>query len=330
VKEAEKVRAAGFTLVEMLVTTVLFGVVMVYLMGTFTVSHKQQANLEQVVEAQGNLRAISDLMERDARHAGLMVPLAGSICGVDSTTGPDILYVSDAEAIEPAALTTGELGSEIGQTNIASGDSLAIDLVLEPDPDAAYDTDGDGTADSDFQLNGGVIFVDTEDPDRGTACGRVSALTVLGGKIGVTLASDSLAASGGGTSKVVAIPAIEYRVDANNQLLRNGRVLAQGVEDLQVAYFFDLDDDGELDAGEYLGDGTSPDYTAKGRDASLAREIRVSFVVRTRIPDVDMKTGLAPAVENHPVAIVSDGFRRRVQTSNAMLRNVVTRSPGGA
>ena len=43
------------------------------------------------------------------------------------------------------------------------------------------------------------------------------------------------------------MPGHVYQVNGQSQLLRNGVILAEDVEDLQFALFFDVDDDGVTD-----------------------------------------------------------------------------------
>ena len=52
-----------------------------------------------------------------------------------------------------------------------------------------------------------------------------------------------------------AVPAIEYRI-TSGALYRNGRKLADGVEDIQFAFFMDVNGDNLIDTGEVRGDGT--------------------------------------------------------------------------
>ena len=84
----------GFTLVELLVSVAVLGVVMIYVFGSFGAQHKAYTVVDQVTETQQNVRAIGELLERDLRHAGLMVPESGAVCGIDNTNGPDVLFVS--------------------------------------------------------------------------------------------------------------------------------------------------------------------------------------------------------------------------------------------
>jgi prepilin-type N-terminal cleavage/methylation domain-containing protein len=94
-------RRAGFTLIELLVSVAMLGIVVVYLLRSFTVQHRTYTVVDETTELQQNLRAVADLVERDLRHAGMMVPESGAVCGVDDTAGPDVLFVSDADAILP-------------------------------------------------------------------------------------------------------------------------------------------------------------------------------------------------------------------------------------
>jgi prepilin-type N-terminal cleavage/methylation domain-containing protein len=92
-------RRDGFTLIELLITSAILLLVMLYVTQAFTVQQKTYVVVDQVTEAQQNLRAVSDLIDRDVRLAGFMVPGHAAVCGHDATTGPDRLYLSNADAI---------------------------------------------------------------------------------------------------------------------------------------------------------------------------------------------------------------------------------------
>jgi hypothetical protein len=238
--------------------------------------------------------------------------------------------VSDADAMDPQDDLATYAGAEItgGATNVGPG-SVQIDLdslVIEPNPPSrpAYDTDGNGTNDSDFQEGGGVIVVDAWNSARGSACGFIESVDVGNERLNVVITSQDLAAAGALTN-LVAIPAHEYRVDGA-ALRRDGLLLAEGVEDLQVAYFFDGDDDLQVDNGEYVGI-SGGNYAADVENAEELRELRVNLVVRTRSEDAEFDSGLPQELENRAYAggPAPDGFRRRVHTSRIMVRNVGNR-----
>jgi prepilin-type N-terminal cleavage/methylation domain-containing protein len=322
-------RRAGFTLIELLVVAAVMGITVLYMFETITAGNRAYTVIDQVAETQQSMRAVADLMERDIRHAGMMIPQGAAVCGVDNTTSPDVLYVSDADAIDPGddimpyegVLVTG------GATNVSgTSATLVVDsLLLEPSPPrAAYDTNGDGTSDSDFRVGGGIIVMDVNDPGRGTVCGRIQAVNLGSSSIAVDPLVAAPLDSAGGIVRLVAVPAHEYRISNGDELYRDGMLLTQGVEDLQLAYYLDLNGNNQVDTGEMLGTqaGTN-DYSAQGTDMSDLREVRLNLVVRTRAEDEDF-TGRPQATENR-AAGGDDGFRRRAYTNTIMLRNMFER-----
>ena len=325
-------RIQGFTLIELLIAMGVLAVISVYLLETFTVNNRNYVALDQAIEAQQNMRAIADLVERDVRHAGFMVPEGASICGIDSTNGPDTLYVSDHEAIDPGNDIVSYPGAKIvggaASGNVSTGTpmSLALDSkVIEPPSPvrAAYDTNNDNTNDSDFQRYGGVIVMDRNDPGRGVACGRIRVVSIAFNVISVEFLSGTLG-SLSGAADLVAVPAVEYRVE-NGVLLRNGVRLARGVEDLQIAYLFDLNGDGVIATNEVRGAAGGTAYVAGNQSVEDLREVRINFVARTRKEDPRFHAGSFQALENRAEVPGNDGYRRRVYTSTIMPRNLVNR-----
>jgi len=325
----ETLRNTGFTLTELMVVIVLMGVLVVGVMGTFAAQKRTTGVNSQVVDAQHATRLIGDLLEEDIRHTGMMVPESGALCAIDRTSGADTLFLTDAAAIDPSDETRNDLGARIGGggNNVSSGsNTLALDaLVVEvATPSAAYDTDSNGTNDSDFRVGGGVIVTDAGNPGRGAACGTVTAVAIGSVQITVDIDSDPLGPMPSGPEPVdlVAIPAHVYTVNGSLQLVRNGTPVADDVEDLQIAVFIDADDDRTIDAGEYRGDGVGANFDPQGVDLGLAREVRANVVIRTRFEDDENANGRFQDSENRAAASANDGYRRRVYTSTVMLRNV--------
>ena len=95
-------RRSGFTLIELMVAMAILLVVVAYLTEMLTRQGRAYTVVDQVTEAQQNLRAIADLLEREVRVTGFMVPEGAAVCGVDQTNGSDVLFVSDADALDPA------------------------------------------------------------------------------------------------------------------------------------------------------------------------------------------------------------------------------------
>ena len=143
-------RNAGFTIIELLIATVLVGILMIFTMQIFTVNNRAYIKTDAVVDTQQSSRVIASTLERDLRHAGMMVPEGASVCGVDDDAGPDRIYISDYTAINSAGATGTFDGAKIQNaiTNVSAGNStLDLDsLMIEPGtPDPAYDTDDNGT-----------------------------------------------------------------------------------------------------------------------------------------------------------------------------------------
>jgi prepilin-type N-terminal cleavage/methylation domain-containing protein len=369
-------KRAGFSLMEMVVTLAVLGMVTFFLTDLLVRQSRTYTVVDDVSEAQQSLRAVSGLLEREIRSTGFLVPAPAAICGWDmpggagADTTPDVLYVTDADAIDPTGVTS--LDAQAAQVNAGFTGTGEDDLVLSTlvvDANPFYDLDGDGVADSDFlytaapQRSGGVIVVDRNNPARGAACGVITDIdtgtnTVTvdfevanppnsPGGAGAAPGGTPLAAAAGATD-LVAIPAHVYWVNPNGvngapQLIRDGMVLANDVEDLQIAFFYDVNDNGVVDgldgafppipaqsATEYPGSaangGTA--YQSSAWNNSQLREVRVTVVARTRSQDPDvlanpaMANSVTQAFENRPVGAVADGFRRRAITLTVKPRNV--------
>ena len=324
-------RSVGFTLIELMISLVLTFVVVLFVTQTFTTQKETYTVVDNVAEMQQNLRAITDLFEREIRVAGFLVPEAAVVCGVDNTNTSDILMVSDGDALDPANEIQLGIGAEILGGFVGIGtDVLTVDnVVLDGLP--FYDNTADGVADADFRDQAGAIVVDRANSDRGAVCGTV--LVIDATTLSVTYESAPLGPAGGGAAApdLVVIPAHRYTVNFNNQLVRDGMVLADDIEDFQFALFYDLDGDGTEDANEYPGSQFDPIYLSTNWDNSDLREIRVNIAARSASQDPNVlenpqfAQGAFQATENRVAPGGFDGYRRRVMTSRVRPRNVGSR-----
>jgi len=318
-------RERAFTLMEFMVAVGLLGVLMIGVTSSFTFQQRTYVVVDQVAEAKQNVRVVADLIERELRNAGYMVPGTASVCGVDDDEGPDKLYISNAQAIVamsslPANLLTTPLGAII-TTAPSSGLGAGSQTI-------AVDTlDLDGIGGADFEEDAGIIIADRNLGLTSVACGVVTTVGAAGGStvpLQITL-EDSTGALASG-SELVAIPAIVYELDGD-ELKRNGITIVDQVEDFQIAWFYDLNDDGLVDPGEYIADGqgVNDTYDATDLDGTLLRELRISVVVRTRDEDPNRtwQGGIGQTLENRdPDSVAAqDGARRRIHTSTVRLRN---------
>jgi prepilin-type N-terminal cleavage/methylation domain-containing protein len=322
----------GFTMIELVVALGLMSVVMLFVFQTFSYQHSTYTVVDQVSEAHQTSQAAARLLERDLRNAGYMVIPGAAACGVDATDGPDTLFVSDSDAIDYAdeldpEYRSGNLGILIGSANKPSsvGASATIALsTLVVDDEATYDLDADGTMDSDFRVNAGVIVSDRLQPQRGVACGIVTAVATSPASVTVTW----LTLMDAGTVQLLAlVPAHVYQVSGGDppELRRDGALLAKDVEDLQLAWFYDDDVNGEVDTDEIRG-VSGNDYDTGDVHASFLREVRFNLVTRTRIDDPRNPddAGVGQARENRDTNIPGDdGKHRRVHTATVLLRNTI-------
>ncbi len=343
-------RAHGFTLIELMVAIAILGLLMTYITNTFTMQYQTYAVVDQVSETQNNTLAVAALIERDIRNAGYMVPSSAAACGIDSTSGPDVLVLSDAAAILPVdqlplSMRGDRLKSEVISVS-TSGSTFTVtvdDIVIDGTP--SYDTNSDGTDDSDYRIDGAAILVDGANSGRGIACGVVSAVNTGGNSITFDVTSNILSATVTNPQQLWLIPAVVYNVttpagSTQPEIQRNGQVLARDVEDLQVAYFFDDNDDGVVDTLEYRASGLnvmtlggsvavspvpSTTFLTNAVDGNLLREIRINIIARTRADDPrnPNSAGAGQARENRTTGIpASDGRRRRVHSATVRLRNI--------
>jgi type II secretory pathway pseudopilin PulG len=317
---------AGLTLVEIMVAIGIVAIVISSVMQSFVVQNRAYTVVDQTTETQQNIRAVAQLFDQDLRMTGFMVPEGAAVCGVDAVTnaigpnllaGSDILYVTDFDSIDPTNQTQANLGAKINSGYSPSTVTLNLsDVVLDGKP--YYDTDGNGAADADFRPKAGVIVMDTSNPARGTACGIIDSVNVGAKQIRVDFETGF--AAGGGS--LIAVPAHRYAVSDTNVLQRDDVDIVRDVDDLQLAYFIDANDNGTADAGEYKGESSALGYNATGTNHSDLREIRFNLVLRSRSQDQSFADGYMQVTENRADAGVADGYRRRVLTATVKPRNL--------
>jgi hypothetical protein len=260
--------------------------------------------------------------------AGFMVPEAAALCALDRDDQPDVVWFTDSDAIDPDNQERNALGVDVAVASYSGTGSQDLDVSgVVLDGAAFYDTDDDGAADADFVAGNGAILVDLDDPARGSACGIVE--DVAGGTVSVDFLTSITPSPG---ARLILVPAHVYQVDETGDtpvLRRNGRLLAAGIEDLQLAFFFDMNRNGTIDGpdqadGEFPGggEGAAPAYESDAWDNRDLREIHISLVVRTRAPDQEHPSGQFQTTENRVAPGGTDGFRRRVHSSTVRLRNV--------
>lgn len=161
----------GFTLVELMVALALTGLVLTAVYKTFAMQQKVYTTQEQVVEAQQDLRAGLEVMERELRMAGFNPAGTAGGWGVTAATDDSVTFTWDQN--EDGALGAGETVTYT-LTAVPSGASV-LDRQLDG---AAYDP---GTG-----ANSGNIVADNIDALNFVylnASGAVIATPVVSGSL---------------------------------------------------------------------------------------------------------------------------------------------------
>lgn len=99
-------------------------------------------------------------------------------------------------------------------------------------------------------------------------------------------------------------------------------VIAENIEDLQLAYAVDADNDGQMDDADADG---QPDYVdgSAVADFGTIRAVRINVLARSDRPDPNFfQQGNPPGqIENRAHAVTDDNFRRRWWRTTVKVRN---------
>jgi prepilin-type N-terminal cleavage/methylation domain-containing protein len=296
-------RSQGFTLIELSVAILIMSVLTIQVFSLFSKQHETFVNHEDTVEAQEDSRLVAGFMLADLRMSGYMVPRVAGVASMDGgNANPDMVCVSDRSIINDDTLVDAD-----GHFDRASlmNDVDAGETVVKLSA-GHLDIDDDG--DVDFEKERGVIIGD------GTAshCALVTLVNTADNEI--SFKPPTPAGFSASVPAVRVVPARIYRIDGNG-LVRDDSTLSTLVEDLQVEFGVDANDNGQLDGGEF------PIHDLNGFDASLVRSVRLTLISRTPTEDPELPTAGRPAAGNR-VGGEADGFRRRSVIATAFPRNL--------
>lgn len=302
-------RRGGFSLVELMVAVAVMAVVTSQLLVSFSQQHTSSLEHERTIEIQEEGRMVMDIILKDLRSAGFMVPAFMAVANEDGgTNAPDRLCVSDSQVVDDAQLvdaTQKFAGSEI--VTPMTGDAGSVTVLT-----TSLDIDGDGT--NDYAVGSGVIV------GTGTEahCGRVTALTANGTGTDIVFTPTTGSLLTAATDDAV-VPAIVYEINGTS-LSRNNVVLSDYIEDLQTEFGIDGDRSGTV------GDDAAPSAefpvdVLNGDEFELVRNVRVHLTAREARAEAGF-TGRYFAVANRVDAAATDNFKRRRITGDAILRNL--------
>nr|HEX4316140.1 PilW family protein [Kofleriaceae bacterium] len=336
VNRASRVRVtsqAGFTLVELMVALVLFGLLTAGVLSVAVSVGQGFREQRQVAETDTAVRAPMDYIVDSMRQAnpgvqtGSIYASAGdALCSTQSITvtnnvgAPandvlDVVYASGG--VVTTLLTNYGAGTStfnvVDATGISAGDTLVISN----------------------QISGVIVFVTSVNAGTG-AIGVSSqsgcATTLLtanpfpaGSVVIRSLKARFSIAPDVQLNNIPVLFVTPYT--ANGLIAGNAQPLAENIEDMQIAWGIDTDGNNAITDGST---GPNEWQFAVGNAGPLlgpTRALRVTLIGRS--PQALLNgpaTFVRPAAEDHPVATTPDNFRRRTLTSTIEIRNT-TASP---
>jgi prepilin-type N-terminal cleavage/methylation domain-containing protein len=290
---------AGFTVIELMIALALTGIVTTQLLLLWTAQHRNYMQQERVVETQQDMRIVTDVLIDDLRMAGFMVPqelAAGSVDG--GTANPDVLCMSDPEGFVESTFDTATERFEAATVNTTvTGGVASVPLLT-----TTMDIDGDGN--DDFAAGGGILISD----GAGVHCGDI--VSVSAGTVTFSPATPSTLSLS--PLSTFAVPALVYQLTGTT-LTRNGTVISDQVDDIQVEWWVDTNSDGDMTSDEF------PIHDLDGEDTSRLRLARLYLTTLSSVPDASVQ-GLRTAAANR-TAGTADQLRRRRAVTDARLRN---------
>lgn len=292
----------GYSLLELMVALAVMAIVASQLLLTFSTQQASYQDQKRVVETQQDVRLLADVILADLRMAGFMVNRENGVGSIDGgTAAADVICMSDPNAFDDTEVEDSSdrfEGASITGTVTASDGSITLTA-------SEMDIDGDGT--NDFTNAGGILISD------GTRVHCAAITNVSGADVDFTPPTPS-----GSTWSPLfdrAVPAIVYRLNGN-QLLRNGVVISTQVEDLQIQFGVDNDNDGDIEGAEFPID----DLNTGANDLGEIMVARLTLTSRTSRAD-PVINGQRTAAANR-IAGAADNFKRRRVTTDVQLRNM--------
>jgi type IV pilus assembly protein PilW len=309
----------GFTLIELLIALVISMVIIGAIYGSYISQQRSYIAQDQVAEMNSTSKIALDMIVNDIRETGFGLPEAGTyningftnlITATDSTTAPDQITLLGGfrRAGTLCSTSTGDV--------ISPSDTQLI-LRRPSDSSQWIINNGDG---ENISFGGISYAVITGGPGTGVR-ETITILNPIGKGFPRYIDSDSngLCDDREGVP-VYLVEDITYQVvDTRLQRVRrlNGGspetdVIAENIEDFQIAYGVDTDSDGVIDLF---------------RNAPLASDsllrIRLNLLARTSRPDPNFQgQGNPPAaIENRNHSSTDDSLRRRLWQMEVAMRN---------
>jgi prepilin-type N-terminal cleavage/methylation domain-containing protein len=341
------VRTRGFTLIELMISMALFGLIAAGAMTLVISGARTQSHSARVDVAQTSLRTAIDFITRDVMGAG-----AGSNGGSLTLSGGTLVNAIAFDTTANNIVSTSpyvdhsdrlELYNVDGTTLAQLSSNVAGNATTLP---ITYEGSGSGsTGRFAAQSTPYQSYVQVFDPNAKLAA-VVSMTSASGTALTVSSVPTAFSAYAG---YVVPSRHVTYFV-SNQQFtstatsnasmlmmslngstnINNAEPLAEGVADMQIAYGFDTNGDGIItettptpsaNDDEWLYNCANETPTAQMVIGNL-RSVRVTLVVKSTSVDTGQQNmPVRPAAEDNAAATTQDGFIRRVLRTEIAVRN---------
>ena len=303
-----KKKAAGVTLIELMIVLVIAAVLVAGVYSLFITQHRSYAVQDQVAGAQQDARAALDIMGRDIRMAGFGVG-AGSGSGFTDGTGAVVINgfsfaVNPTNRTDAPDTLTVVLGAvALGTVSGVTGNTVTLTSAASTTTPVFFS----------FDLLPGRLYQGTMSDNTTINISSTGFPSGTGKIIG---------------GKAYGVQAITYSVTAPNGspglgVLRRNENTGSGaqplagdgittfVEELQFAY-------------QVQGDTTNWWNTsaAAGATNDAITMVRINLIVRTAVEDTKDQNYTRPTLEDHDESTTEDGYRRRVYTTEVKVRNL--------
>jgi type IV pilus assembly protein PilW len=327
--------SSGFSLTEVMIAMIIGLILLGAVTTTYIAQNRSFVAQDSVTEVNTQSKIAHDMISNDIKGAGFGTP--GDMNQDPVNARIDIITPVDSSTSSDAVTVVGgfRMIGTAWPSGVAAGGACPDYIEIE---DTSFDISLNGTAtpntaDMSYLTIDGIQFLQV------TAVGAGGSVTVdpplpryfpL-----VDTNGDNLCDIG---RPVYLVEDVTYCVAADSRLHRIWRnanaatctpgaasddeIIAENVEDLQLAYALDTDEDGQLDDLDADGEADYYDGGAVA-DPTTIKAVRINILARSDFPDPNYSSqGNPPAqIENRALSATNDNFRRRWWRTTVKVRN---------
>lgn len=327
-RRRRRLRQGGFTLIELMVSLVLFSLVIAGVLAVAVAMASGFREQRATLGAESTSRVAMDFLADAIRSTSPAVP--GGVVATAGALGGDIENLSTAACTRGAMAVVNSQTGPDELTLVFSYGAIVTSSMSSFDPSASGSID---VVDATGFQPGDMILVSSFTHGHlvkvTSVTGNTLAFTRMCATPGITAphAAGALVLRVARARFYVAdldgIPALWMDADAEGP--GAAEPMAEGVEDFQVAIGFDTNNDGNLaetsngQGDEWIfNDPTSAEVIPTG----TPRAIKLSLLARAVGRTTGRATFLPPAMGDRAAGTVADNFQRRALTSTVEIRNL--------